>query len=163
MSKRKHPSKETLEKLYLVDGLNGTQIAKMHNMSKVCLCRALHKFDIPVRPTAGKNHPNWKGGRVELMGYIGILAPNHHRANHVGYVKEHILIMEGVIGRPLKKEEHIHHIDFDKQNNEISNLWMTSSKKHNVAQNSIFKLIKSLLKQEAIKFDTESGKYINCK
>ena len=163
MSKRKHPDKDTLENLYLVQKLNAAEIAIKYNMSKACLCKALHKFDIPIRQCVGKNHPAWKGGRVVLMGYIGIWMPNHHRANHVGYVKEHILIMEDVIGRPLKKEEHIHHIDFDRQNNKISNLWMASNKKHHAAQNSILKLVKPLLEQGAIKFDTESGEYINCK
>lgn len=162
MSKRKHPPKETLEKLYLVQGLNGTQIAKMYNMSKVCICRALNKFDIPIRPCIGKNHPSWKGGKVELMGYVAVWMPEHSRSNHVGYVKEHILIMEEKLGRPINKDEHIHHIDFDRQNNNINNLWMASNKKHHEAQNSIFKIIKPLLDQKAIKFDTNLGKYICC-
>ncbi len=37
-------------------------------------------------------------------------------------VPEHRAIVESIIKRPLKKEEIIHHADFDKKNNNISNL-----------------------------------------
>lgn len=162
MSKRKHPSKEKLEELYLSQKLSGAEIAKKYNMSKVCVCRALRKFGIPIRECVGENHPSWKGGRVVHTGYIDVYNPNHPRANHIGYVKEHILIMEKVMGRPLKKEEQIHHIDFDRKNNTVNNLWLSSNSSHHIAQNSIFKLIKTLLEKEIIKFDVKKGEYILC-
>lgn len=160
MSKRKHPEKEKLKELYLVQKLSGTEIAKRYNMSKVCLCRALHKFGIPIRDCTGENHPSWKGGRVEKMGYIAIWMPNHPRANNVGYVKEHILIMEEELNRPLKKEEHIHHIDFNRKNNDVNNLWIASNSEHHIAQNSIFKIVKPLLDKNIIRFDIETGEYV---
>ena len=163
MSKRKHPPEEKLRELYLIDKLSATKIAEQYNMSKTRVCGALHKFNIPIRKRVGKNHPNWKGGRVIKTGYVAIWNPKHHRANNVGYVFEHVLIMEKHLNRHIEREEHIHHIDFDKQNNEISNLWIASNSAHHIAQNSIFKLIKSLLEQEAIEFDTEKGIYVNYK
>jgi len=69
-----------------------------------------------------KNHHLWKGGRVvDKSGYILIYNPEHPRASY-GYVREHILVMEEAIGRQLKKEEIVHHIDEDKGNNYIGNL-----------------------------------------
>lgn len=39
-----------------------------------------------------------------------------------GYVYEHRLVAEGVLGRLLETREVVHHIDGDKANNDPSNL-----------------------------------------
>lgn len=57
-------------------------------------------------------------------GYILIYTPNHPNHNNQGYVKEHRLVMEQHIGRFLKKQEVVHHIDHNKINNDISNLML---------------------------------------
>ena len=38
------------------------------------------------------------------------------------YILEHRLIMQFYLGRELKPEEKVHHIDFNKLNNDINNL-----------------------------------------
>lgn len=43
---------------------------------------------------------------------------------------EHRVVMERHIGRPLRKGEHVHHIDEDKTNNDISNLQIVSPEEH---------------------------------
>lgn len=71
----------------------------------------------------GENHPRWKGGRKkDQKGYVLIHAPNHPNSNSNGYIQEHRLIVEGVLGRPLKDSECVHHFDETKDNNENSNL-----------------------------------------
>lgn len=43
---------------------------------------------------------------------------------------EHRLVMEAHIGRSLRSDEHIHHIDGNKRNNDISNLKILSKEDH---------------------------------
>jgi len=72
---------------------------------------------------AMEKHYNWQGGRIiDKYGYVSIKIPTHPFANHLGYVKEHRLIVEKQIGRYLKAEEHCHHIDKNKANNNPQNL-----------------------------------------
>lgn len=79
----------------------------------------------------GKNHPCWKGGRFKASdGYIYIYQPTHPCANINKYVFEHRLIMEKYLGKKLKKNEVVHHIDGNKSNNNISNLQAMSNREH---------------------------------
>lgn len=60
-------------------------------------------------------------------GYRKILMPRHPRADGKGYVFEHIVIMEAVLGRALAKGEEVHHRDFDRANNAPDNLVVCAS------------------------------------
>lgn len=44
--------------------------------------------------------------------------------------RKHQVIMEKHIGRPLRKNEVVHHIDGNKRNNDISNLLLTTRSEH---------------------------------
>lgn len=71
----------------------------------------------------GRAHPSWRGGRnVDKEGYILIHNPDHPRAFGRGYVFEHRLVMEQRMGRYLRPEEVVHHIDGNHQNNNPENL-----------------------------------------
>lgn len=73
----------------------------------------------------GKKHPCWKGGRIiQSSGYVLIKKHNHPNHNIGGYVREHRLIMERHLGRYLTKEEVVHHVDEDRENNKIENLML---------------------------------------
>ena len=75
------------------------------------------------------------------QGYILIKRKGHHRANSDGYVREHILICENAIGKPLPSKAEIHHIDGNKQNNDKSNLVVCDSHEYHrllhVRQNAL--------------------------
>jgi len=60
-------------------------------------------------------------------GYRLVLKPEHPRADHYGYVREHIVVMEASLGRPLTKREVVHHINGNKQDNSPQNLKLFSS------------------------------------
>lgn len=86
----------------------------------------------------GKDHPGWKGGRIERKGYIYILCPNHPNATKQGYVCEHRLVMEERIGRYLTKNEIIHHINGNIIDNHIDNLKIHfSTGKHVILENHV--------------------------
>lgn len=57
-------------------------------------------------------------------GYIIIYKPNHPFAQRGGWLLKHRFVMEQKMGRFLQKEEVIHHIDGNKENNEINNLML---------------------------------------
>lgn len=46
------------------------------------------------------------------------------------YIKEHRAVMEQHLGRKLSCDEHVHHIDGDRTNNDISNLVILSRGEH---------------------------------
>lgn len=69
-----------------------------------------------------ETHPSWKGGRIISKGYILIRRTNHPNANKSGYIGEHALVMSEYLGRPLKKNESIHHKNGLKCDNRIENL-----------------------------------------
>ena len=72
----------------------------------------------------GENNHNWKGGRVLTEeGYILVRTEN-------SYKKEHRLTLEQQLGRQLKSNEEVHHLDGDKSNNDIRNLIIVSSLDH---------------------------------
>ena len=48
--------------------------------------------------------------------------PEHPKATVEGYVREHIVVAEYKLGRPLSKDEVVHHLDENKYNNEPENL-----------------------------------------
>lgn len=69
-----------------------------------------------------------------LNGYVVIYKPNHPNAmssdNWKGYVYEHIVMAEEDLGRLLRKDEEVHHLDLDRSNNRPSNLIVLSKKAH---------------------------------
>lgn len=100
------------------------------NAGKFCsrACRnKVHLNEGPRGPNpklAGPNNPAWKGGRyIEPdKGYVMILMRNHPRARKNGYVLEHILVAEKMLGRPLTETEEVHHRDLNRANNAPDNL-----------------------------------------
>lgn len=79
---------------------------------------------IKKRLRFGKEHHNWKGGRVKTsQGYI-MIRLRKHPLNQRGYYPEHRLVVEKFLNRYLSKIEEIHHINHIKDDNRLENLYL---------------------------------------
>lgn len=74
-----------------------------------------------------------------------------------GYIAEHRIVMELHLGRRLKKGEVIHHIDGNKQNNNLNNLVLLNSTSHRICHNDLEKISFLLVQKGLISF--KNGKY----
>lgn len=70
----------------------------------------------------------YKGHKVTLSnGYPEIYLPEHPLARKRGNIYVHILVAEEILGRHLTKDEVVHHIDKNRQNNNTENLMIFAS------------------------------------
>lgn len=108
------------------------------------LCR---KCWIKSNPIRGIKNPSWKGGRHKHKGYwiinLGLIKDEKLRKmaeetvrnraygkKRSGTIYEHSFVMIKKLGRPLKKDEEIHHLDGHKDNNDIDNLLLLDRTDH---------------------------------
>ena len=155
------PDDDVLIDLYVNKRMFIKDICRMYGLSPSSsgnISKKLRSIGVNIRKMKGKDHNCWKGGKITKGdNYVGIWNPTHERADNQGYVYEHTLVLEKEIGRLPNKNEVIHHIDLDKKNNNIDNLYLCDSRKHLVCHRSIENLIKPLMEMGIIVF--ESGVY----
>lgn len=150
-----------LRKKYLEEKKSIRAIAKESGSTQGNVYSVLRHAKIPMRTVKegvalvkriGPATPNWKGGRYKVGArgrYFKVWAHGHPFANRDGYVMEHRLVMEKKLGRFLAKEEIVHHRDGDGHNNKISNLQLTTKKKHFKAHFNGVKSVKKYKKENA--------------
>jgi len=101
---------------------------------RVNYCRRFQKFcsqECSQKYHRGKNSYKWKGGEIDDgHGYVRVKKRNHPYCSNHGYVHKHRLVMEERLGRYLKPEEEVHHLDGNKKNNKISNLLLCKNGEH---------------------------------
>lgn len=81
----------------------------------------------------GHNNKMWAGGAMYTRGGYKLVKvypedPMHIMSDSKWYVMEHRLVMARALGRPLVKEETVHHINGIKDDNRLENLelWYTN-------------------------------------
>lgn len=88
-----------------------------------------------VGPTSrsGPGNSHWKGGRIRgghQRRYWMRHVPDHPAANSIGYVLEHRLVMEQELGRYLRPDEIVHHLNEDPTDNRPENLEVMTQSDH---------------------------------
>lgn len=87
-------------------------------------CSLACKGEVQSKLT-GPQHPGWRGGKGRNQaGYVILHAAD---GNHVF---EHRVVMEQVLDRPLRTDEHVHHINGKKDDNRPENLQVLTRGEH---------------------------------
>lgn len=122
---------------WAAEGLALSEIARRIGTKHQTVAKFLRERNIPYQrfERKGPNNPAWRGGRqVDKTGYVLVWQPEHPEANRHGCVREHRLVMERKLGRPLHPGEVVHHLDGNKANNDPSNLEVFASNGEHLAQ-----------------------------
>ena len=83
------------------------------------------------RPTfAGPGAIGWKGGVVRNKGRVMVYHPDHPRAWTTGYVYRAILVAEATLGRPVLRDEIVHHQNEVKDDDRPENLVVMTRGEH---------------------------------
>jgi len=112
------------------------------------------KIENDFSPRVGKVVKG-KTGYPEV--YIGKDYP--YRSGGYRCIREHIFIMECHLERGLKKGEIVHHIDGDKTNNNLENLFLTTTAEHNKLHAESESIIFDLVKKGVVRFNRETARY----
>lgn len=107
--------KQKVVQEYISTNISAAGLCKKYNLSKT----QTQQLTLGVKKMVGIK-----------SGYKSVLDPEHPRSDSSGKVLEHIIVAETKLQRPVLKDEQIHHIDFNKHNNNPENLAVGSPKSH---------------------------------
>jgi uncharacterized protein (DUF1330 family) len=93
-----------------IKGRNHTELSK-RKISEAAKKMWQEKREKLIESHSGKHNSRWKGGKRKTgNGYIEILNHAHPYANEEGYIAEHRIVIEKIIGRYLLTTEVVHHL-----------------------------------------------------
>jgi len=95
--------------------------------------------------------------KIFSSGYSEILNPDNDNGKF--RVKEHRMVMQQKLGRPLDLDEYVHHINLDKFDNEPDNLIALDINSHANAHTSLYPITSSLIKLDIISFSNKTNTY----
>ncbi len=97
-------------------------------IKKILIEQGIEKKNFKV---CGEKCHNWNNGKIKIEGYIYVrlykddpyFCMVQNTRKNASYVAEHRLVVAKYLGRPLEKEEQVHHINHNRKDfNDISNL-----------------------------------------
>jgi hypothetical protein len=152
----------------------GTEFTKVRNgkydttaksFCSKCISKiGLHKlaneasYDKKVKSTLSK-----RSGQVIIAkdGYPEVYIGKDYPYRNGGYtcIREHVFVMETFLERRLTKGEIVHHIDGNKRNNHLSNLFLTTVAEHNKLHAESESIIFELVKMGVVEFNRDTGRY----
>lgn len=112
---------------------------------------------------SGPNSAAWNGGSyIDSNGYRMVYDQCRPKSGSgwSRYIKEHVAVMEAHLGCKLRKGDVVHHIDGDKLNNAVTNLYLTNHAGHMDTHQSLQEIGYQLIRAGLITFDVEKGKYV---
>jgi hypothetical protein len=93
--------------------------------------------------------------------HILVKAYDHPRAGRSNQVYEHILVAEQKIGRPISKEERVHHINCVKSDNRPENLFVCATdSEHFRIHGTLNQCVAQLIEVGVLRFDTDRKSYV---
>jgi transposase-like protein len=112
------------------DGQSIYAIARRYDVSPNGIWKTLKALNVEFRDNA------WRGGRIAAGSggrYVAVLAERDDpiaaaMANVTGYVLEHRLVMARSLGRALRPDETVHHVNGEKADNRLENLQLRQGK-----------------------------------
>ena len=114
-----------LKHLIEVERVTQADAAAKLGCSLSCVERTCAKLGLATQrtgPRGGDKHPDWKGGRILVGGYWYIWTNTHPLRTKHNYILEHRLVAEATIGRYLTRDEVVHHINGNREDNRPENL-----------------------------------------
>ena len=122
-----------------------------------CPIEAVEKF--LHRTTGDVTHHIRERGYENWFAYCevvqGVPKENLKKSRKVTYRN----IVESAIGRPLTKEELVHHVNCDHYDDTLNNLWVCNRLNHKYAHASYRNLQRALISYGVISFDRKTGDY----
>jgi predicted DNA-binding protein YlxM (UPF0122 family) len=157
-----YKNKNWLEKQYIENKKSSLEIAKQCNVSKQTIQFYLKLYNIPIRSLKEATKLKFEKkyslpSDYELYyrkGYAFIKLPE---GNNKPY---HVWLMEQHLKRKLLQHERIHHIDGNKLNNELNNLFLCKNiSEHRTLHYEIEKVAFKLIERNIIYFDKKEKIY----
>tara|TARA_Y100000310_G_C20497684_1_gene722360 strand:+ start:172 stop:669 length:498 start_codon:yes stop_codon:yes gene_type:complete len=141
--KRFEGDKTKIEELYAT-GKSIREIATGYGVNMETMRHYCHRVGIKVRArgeatrvghqTGNIVHwwspPNKKAGWKRADGYIREYYPNHPNSDKRGNIWQHRRVMTEKLGRPLKPNEIVHHLNGITSDNRQENLFLTDRENH---------------------------------
>lgn len=121
---------DEIRHLIEIEKLTQEETAVRLGVSLSCIERTCKRLGLKTQrtgPRSGSLHKGWKGGRILVGGYWYLWTNTHPNRTKQNYIAEHRFFVEQKLGRYLRHDEVVHHINGNSQDNRLENLMVFGS------------------------------------